>query len=369
MFSSVLLLAQQPLTDACGEEPSWLCDLVFRWTESDLAARTADLLLATPLKVAGILVVAFVVYRWARSVIARFVLRMEADIRRRTERGRELGVQAGTAQAQTRRMQRLHAIGGASRSAVGVVIWLVALLLAAAQMVDLGPVLAGAGVAGLIVGFGAQSLIADFLAGVSMLIEDQYGVGDWIEVEGRAGQVEQVGLRTTRFRDLDGVVWHVSNASVKLVGNLSQRWARATLDIPVALDTDVAQARRVIRRVADGLAEDPEWGEDIIAKPEVWGVQDWGPDGMSIRLVVPTRPLRNWDVNRQLRERLKYAFDRAGIRMPAPMREIGGQRTGAPVRLQDDDAPETPARGDYRTHAPDTTGRLATTDPPRPDRP
>ncbi|MBW3657304.1 MAG: mechanosensitive ion channel family protein [Actinobacteria bacterium] len=369
-----LLLAQEPdlttFAGACGEEPGWLCGLVWRLSNGDgELARTADVFFATPARIVLILLIAFLIYRVTRRLTDRFVARMELEVRRRVERGHELGTNAGTPRAETRRMQRLHAIGGAIRSALGVVIWMTALLLALSQAVDLRPLLAGAGLAGLIIGFGAQNLIRDFLAGVSMLVEDQFGVGDWIEVEKKVGEVENVGLRVTRMRDIDGVVWHIPNGEMKTVGNLTQHWARATLDVPFALDTDIPTARRIVQAVADGMADDREWGQDIIAPPEIWGVQHWGPDGLSLRLVIPTRPLRNWDVNRQLRERLKHAFEREGIRMPAPFLEVGGQRWGEPVRVADGDPPASePWDGTSPEDGPaSTTDRIPTVGTPRPE--
>ncbi|MBW3618858.1 MAG: mechanosensitive ion channel family protein [Actinobacteria bacterium] len=371
-LASPLLLAQEPdlttLSGACGEEPGWLCGFVWEVSKGDgELARTADVFFATPARIVLILLVALLLYRVTRRLTDRFVARMEVEVRRRVERGHQLGTNAGTPRAETRRMQRLHAIGGAIRSALGVVIWMTALLFALSQAVDLRPLLAGAGLAGLIIGFGAQNLIRDFLAGVSMLVEDQFGVGDWIEVEKKVGEVENVGLRVTRMRDIDGVVWHIPNGEMKTVGNLTQHWARATLDVPFALDTDIPKARRIVQAVADGMADDREWGQDIIGPPEIWGVQHWGPDGLSLRLVIPTRPLRNWDVNRQLRERLKYAFEREGIRMPAPFLEVGAQRWGEPVRIADGDPPaREPWRGpDDGPRLVDTTDRIPPVGTPR----
>lgn len=366
---------------ACGDDPGWLCTVVWDLSSGNgRLARSADLVFATPAKVVLILLVAFVLYRLLRFWTDRFIARMEHEVRRRVERGRELGTRAGRPRAETRRLQRLHAIGGAIRSGLGVVIWLTAFLIALAQVIDLRPILAGAGLAGLVIGFGAQNLIRDFLAGISMLVEDQFGVGDWIEVDGRAGEVENVGLRVTRMRDIDGVVWHIPNGVMTTVGNLTQRWARATLDVPFALDTDIPRARRIVQAVADGLAADPDWGQDIIGPPEIWGLQTWGPEGLALRLVMPTRPLRNWDVNRQMRERLKYAFEREGIRMPAPAFEVGAQRWGAPIRTHEVDesgngvtrpaARQDPAPPEAYAETPDTTGRIPTVrrpPQPRPD--
>ena len=265
----------------------------------------------------------------------------------------------GTERSETRRLQRLHAISGAVRSGWGILVGFSAFLLVMSRFVDLGPILAGAGLAGIVIGFGAQQMIADLLAGFSMLVEDQYGVGDWIDVDGKVGEVEKVGLRATSFRDIDGVVWHVPNGKVAKVGNLSQRWARATLEVPLPLDIDVTHARRVVSRVAHGLATDERWADDIIGPPEIWGVTEWSERGLRLRLVVPTRPLRNWDVNRQLRERLKAAFDEEDIRMAVPMQEHSGSPLRSPVRVTQVDEPEADPATTRRTpFDPSSTDRL-----------
>ena len=133
------------------------------------------------------------------------------------------------------------------------------------------------------------------------------------------------------------------------VGNLSQRWARATLDVPVALDADLPTAKSLVHDVATALAQDPVYGQDVIGPPEVWGVQDFGPEGVRIRVVIPTKPLRNWDLARQLRERLKLAFDDAGIRMPGQLVDLAGQGAGYPVLTSRLD-PTTEA-AQHRRHA------------------
>ena len=319
-----------------------VCDTVLRLTDNPELANAADLWLARPLRALLIIVVAVLVYRLVARFIRRFVVRYEGEIRRRVERARQLGT-TDTRRAETRRLQRLHAISGAARSGVGIILGFIAFLAATAQFVDLRPILAGAGLAGIVIGFGAQQMIADLLSGFSMLVEDQYGVGDWIDVDGKVGEVEKVGLRATSFRDLDGTVWHVPNSKVAMVGNLSQRWARAVLEIPLPLDVDVAEARRIVSRVAHGLVADERWADDIIGDPEIWGVTEWSERGLRLRLVVPTRPLRNWDVNRQLRERLKAAFDGAGIRMPVPIQEVAGTPGRRPVhtaRTEPDPEPD-----------------------------
>ncbi|MEX2324176.1 MAG: mechanosensitive ion channel family protein, partial [Nitriliruptoraceae bacterium] len=246
-------------------------------------------------------------------------------------------------------------------------VWLAAVLVILQDLgIRLQPILAGAGLIGVIIGFGAQQLVRDIIAGIAMLIEDQYGVGDWIEVDGVFGEVERVGLRATAFRDIDGVVHHVLNGYIQRVGNLSQHWARATFDVPLALDADIATAKELIHQVATELARDSVWGADIIGDPEVWGVQEYGPAGVKIRLVVATKPLRNWDITRQLRERIKYAFDAAGIRMPSQLVDVGGQPAGVPIRTRQVSDDDDEQRAQPTAQDVDATDRLRIEGGPQP---
>jgi moderate conductance mechanosensitive channel len=327
------VLAQASVAAVCGEgeEQDWFCAWMLETTGNELAARLS-FVATTAVRVLLIVVLALVASRLLSRLILRFAGRMEARIEQRLERAQERGAISDTQRFRGRRLQRLHAITGAMRGVVGTIVWLVAVLLVLGELgIRIQPILAGAGLAGIVIGFGAQQLVRDVLAGIAMLIEDQYGVGDWIEVEGKMGQVERVGLRSTAFRDIDGVVHHVLNGSIQRVGNLSQEWARATFDVPLALDADVPAAKRLIHRVATELTEDGLWSQDVIGPPEIWGVQSFGPAGLTVRVVIPTKPLRNWDVTRQLRERLKLAFEEAGVRMPSQLVELGGQRFGYPL--------------------------------------
>ena len=169
------------------------------------------------------------------------------------------------------------------------------------------------------IGFGSQSLVRDFLSGAFILVEDQFGVGDIVDVGEASGTVEAVSLRTTRLRAIDGTVWHVPNGEIRRVGNMSQHWSRALLDIEVAYDTVVEHARAVIKRVADSV-----WSEDdgVLEEPELWGVEQLGANGVMLRLVVKTTPSQQWRVSRELRERIKVAFDEEGIEIPFPQQTV-----------------------------------------------
>ena len=185
---------------------------------------------------------------------------------------------------------------------------------------NLAPLLAGAGILGIALGFGAQSLVKDFLSGLFILVEDQFGVGDIVDLDQQTvGTVEAVSLRTTRLRAVDGTVWHVPNGEIRRVGNKSQHWSRALLDVEVAYDTDIDHAKAVIQRVADTLWQERD---DILEEPEVWGVERLGANAVVIRLVVKTRPADQYAVSRELRQRLKEAFDAEGIEIPFPQQVV-----------------------------------------------
>ena len=172
--------------------------------------------------------------------------------------------------------------------------------------------LASAGIAGLAIGFGAQNLVKDFIAGLFMLLEDQYGVGDVVDVGEVNGTVEAVGLRITTIRDGRGVVWYVRNGEIVRVGNKSQGWSLVIVDVPVGF-AGVEEATEVLRQAAVRLAEDPQWTKDLIEPPEVLGVEQITVDGAVLRTTARTAPDAQWRVGRELRRRLTEALDQAGI--------------------------------------------------------
>ena len=188
--------------------------------------------------------------------------------------------------------------------------------------VAVGPLLASAGILGVALGFGAQNLVKDFLSGVMMMMEDQFGIGDVVDLGEATGVVEEIGLRVTQIRGLDGTVWHVRNGEVIRVGNYGQDWARAVLDVGVGYGEDTARVRRVLIEVAGEMAADPDWGPLILEPPEVWGVQALGADSVLVRVVVKTKPLEQWGVSRELNERIKTRFDAEGIEIPFPQRTV-----------------------------------------------
>lgn len=224
----------------------------------------------------------------------------------------------------TRRRQRLDALSALLDSGLAFVVWTVALftVLNLTFGISLAPLLAGAGILGLALGFGAQDLVKDFISGIFMMIEDQYGVGDVVDVGEATGVVEKVSLRTTRLRDVTGTVWHVPNGEIRRVGNLSQEWSRALLDIGVAYGADIDKAAEVIKQVADGMAAEETYQALFLAEPEVWGVESLADSTILIRLVIKTQPGEQWAISRELRRRIKLALDDAQIEIPFPQRTV-----------------------------------------------
>ena len=279
-----------------------------------------DFVVGAPLRIAVILVIAAIVNRLARRAVKRGLAKLgHGGLRERLGGGRPL--LADTDEITPRSAQRVQALSTVLRSVVSFVIWIVAGFMVLDQIgINLGPLLAGAGILGVAIGFGSQSLVKDFLAGIFILVEDQFGVGDTVDLGEAVGVVEVVSLRTTRLRAVDGTVWHVPNGEIARVGNKSQHWSRALLDIQVAYTTDIEQARRVIKEVADAVWE--ENPETILEEPELWGVENLGAHGIDIRLVVKTRPSEQWNVSRRIRERIKSEFDERGIEIPFPQQTV-----------------------------------------------
>jgi small-conductance mechanosensitive channel len=190
--------------------------------------------------------------------------------------------------------------------------------------VNLAPILASAGVIGVALGFGAQNLVKDFIAGIGIILEDQYGVGDVVDLGEASGTVEAVGLRITRLRDAHGVVWYVRNGEVLRVGNKSQGYAQVVIDMPVAHDTDLERCRTVMQDVADAMYAEEQWSEVLLAPPESLGVESITAEGVTLRLQVRTTNADQWRVGRELRQRLKERFVAEGFRSPAPLLAAAG---------------------------------------------
>jgi moderate conductance mechanosensitive channel len=313
------------LLDACGDKPSAVCKWVWERTGNEALSTVVDWLIGRPLEALVILLVTWLASWVARRMIRRAIFRVVLADRTTAARALEKVVPAkGLVTIEDpRRSARATSIATVVSSTVSVGIWVVGILLALGQLgLDLAPLIAGAGIAGIALGFGAQNLVKDCITGLFMLIEDQYGIGDVVDLGVASGNVERVTLRTTVLRSQDGTVWHVPNGEIRRVGNRTKLWSVAVLDITVAYDADLVTTREVVQRVAEEVVEDDRYEVDVLAAPEVLGVESVAPDGVVLRLLVRTNPGAQFRLQRALREAIKAALDEAGVAvLPPPSRE------------------------------------------------
>lgn len=334
------------LDSACGLEPSWLCRQVFELTDSAGAASLIGWIVERPLKILLILVLAWIVRRVTHRGIERLVERLVSDRNLEEKNETQGAAAAAISQVVAKRLQHLQerserarqrarTLGALFKSGASATIGAVAIIMVLGEFdVNLGPLIAGAGILGVAIGFGAQSVVRDLLTGIFMLIEDQYGVGDVINTGEATGTVESVGLRTTRVRDIEGTLWHVPNGVISRVGNLTQGWSRTVLDIDVSYDTNLDEAMELIKRVADELWHEQLESSTIVEEPTLSGVQNLGADGIAIRLVAKTDPAEQWSTARELRKRIKNAMDEAGIEIPFPQRTVWLRHEGGDARAE-----------------------------------
>jgi len=310
------------------DQHGYLYDLLRKAGLTDFQASTGEFLLVRPLKLVLIVVAGLVLARLGARATRRFA---------RTLHTRSL-LRSSSARAQ----QRAATIGDVLANLVLAVVWTtVALLVLGEVGVNLAPLVAGAGIVGIALGFGAQSLVKDFLSGLFIILEDQYGVGDVICLKDTTGTVEDVSLRVTRFRATDGTVWFVPNGEIRGVGNASMEWSRAMIDVLVSYDNDVGAVGRYVTEVTEEFANEPEWDDIVLEPPEVWGVQAMSADGLTVRVVVKTAPGEQYAVARDLRGRISDRLRREGVRGP-------GQSVLVNAGILDTATPPPPPEGATR---------------------
>jgi small conductance mechanosensitive channel len=293
-----------------------LCRWVWEATEQRWLAEGSGVALV-PLRILLIVALALVARWLLRRAIDRMVRSAANDgvpaILRPLPEAVRATVQEVASGRPDRRRQRAESIGSVLRSFVTIVVFSIAVLLVLSEFdINLAPLLAGAGIVGVALGFGAQSLVKDLLAGLFMLLEDQYGVGDVVDVGEASGVVEAVGLRITTLRDLQGVFWYVPNGEIRRVGNRSQGSAVVVIDMPIGF-APMTEASDALRRGAQKLAEDPELAVDLVEPPELLGVDKVSVEGAVIRTIVKTTPGAQWRIARELRRRQTEALEEAGL--------------------------------------------------------
>jgi len=312
------------LTGACGDSPGIACRLAWDLSHSTTAAQVTQVYLAGPVGRGGRIVFIILVALIIRAITHRLINRIteRAAVSMAPAHPGSAVHRAGVAvhlAGTERREQRARALGSILRSGVSVLVFgIAALTILDVLGFDLAPLLASTAVLGVALGFGAQNLVRDYLAGILMLVEDHYGVGDTINLQAATGTVEAMTLLTTRLRDVNGVVWHVRNGTIEAVGNESQGWSRAVIDYPVAYSEDLARIRRLMEQAAGGLYGDRDWRALMLEKPEVWGAQELSGKEVTMRIVAKTEPMRQWEVARELRARVKSVLDGAGVEPAGP---------------------------------------------------
>ncbi|MEV8591372.1 mechanosensitive ion channel family protein [Streptomyces sp. NPDC052013] len=273
--------------------------------------------LAIGLRVLLIVVIAAVLRVVVRRAITKLIDRMS-----RTGDAVDGTALGGLLVNAERRRQRSQAIGSVLRSVASfLILGTAALMVLGTFQINLAPLLASAGVAGVAIGFGARNLVTDFLSGVFMILEDQYGVGDTIDAGVASGEVIEVGLRVTKLRGDNGEIWYVRNGEVKRIGNLSQGWATANVDVTVRSDEDLERVKATLDEVAEKMGKEEPWNELLWSPVEVLGLDSVLLDSMVVRVSAKTMPGKSLTVERELRWRIKRAFDAAGIRI------VGGATT------------------------------------------
>ncbi len=218
--------------------------------------------------------------------------------------------------------KRGHTVAQLLRSVGRVVIAVLALLLTLNQFINIAPLLAGAGILGLAVSFGAQSLVKDVITGFFLLVENSIAVGDVVEVAGKSGSVEKVGLRVVQLRDVNGALHIIPNGQIAVVSNMTRGWSRAVVDVGVAYDADLEHALAVFRDEAARFAHDADWAPRLDGAPEVQGVQALGDSGITVRVLLRTQPGKQWEVGREFRRRIKARLDRERIEIPYPQQTV-----------------------------------------------
>ena len=298
-----------------AEDNDYIFRLVRKLGFSDFTARTAEFLFERPLAILLIVLGAVLVSRLASRVVRRSVASLVA--------------RSTIAGATARSAGRARTLAGVAASAVRIAIWSVAALLVLDKAgINLGPLLAGASIVGVALGFGAQSLVRDFLSGFFVLAEDQFGVGDVITVSDTTGTVEEVNLRVTRLRSADGTVWFVPNGEIRKVGNSAKEWSRALVDVIVPPTSDLGAATAAIAAEVAGMEEEPEWSDAVLEAPEVLGVEALGVDGATVRVAAKTDPAQRSHVARELRARIMARLAAEGV---VPVREPASAEPGAPA--------------------------------------
>ena len=312
----MLIVQPTPCIPEGSTQPDQICQWLYDQTNNRWLADGGYYLLLQPGRILVIVFLAIFV-RWAINHAINKVVKRTGEGKvpgfLRPLRDKIPGVTQASVQVPERRRQRAEAIGSVLRSVITVIVFSIAGLMVLDLFgFNLAPVLTSLGIAGVALGFGAQTLVKDLIAGLFMLFEDQYGVGDVIDTGEAVGVVESVGLRTVTVRDARGVLWYVRNGEIIRIGNKSQGWATIMLDVPVGF-VSIEEATRVLREVVDSYSGDPEHEDAFVEPPQLLGVEQITAEGAVIRIQCKTQSDKQWEVQRELRRRIADALEASGI--------------------------------------------------------
>jgi len=258
--------------------------------------------LSSGIRIVAIVIISFIIIRIFRMIIGRSKTKYESK-------------REGTAEA----IKRAETLSGLLETTLRVAVLIAAFLMVLKEVgIDIGPLLAGAGIVGLAVGFGAQSLVKDVISGFFMLLENQMNVGDVVEIAGKAGLVESMNLRITVIRDFEGKVHIVPNGEIAVVTNFTKEYSRALIEIGVAYKEDVDRVIEVLKEVGEDIRQDEVFGAKILEPMEVIGLDSFGSSSINIKVRFKTRPIEQWNTAREYRKRVKRRFDQEGIEIPFP---------------------------------------------------
>lgn len=264
----------------------------------------------------GLIVIGLVLLRWILLIIVRRVVTTVTTGVKKREGVADTKALDASPLARARIVQRARTIGLVLSNLITAGLTISALIAILSELgIAIGALAAGAGILGAALGFGAQSLVKDFLAGLFMVVEDQFGVGDFVDLGTATGVVESIRLRVTQVRDPEGTVWYVRNGEILRVGNTSQGWSRIILDLPLAYEADLEKAKKALESAAAKVAETPGLKTSLIGKAEVWGVQALAGEGIVFRMVQQVRPSKKDAIARALRLEVKKSLDKAGVKL------------------------------------------------------
>jgi small-conductance mechanosensitive channel len=284
--------------------------------------KVLDWMVRTGLSLLVVLVVAFAATRLLKSAVRR----LESLLVHRAEK-------KSSEESLEEIEQRIHTLSEILKNTAVTVIWVMALMIALKEVgIDIGPLLAGAGIVGLAVGFGAQNLVRDVVSGFFIILENQVGKGDVAVVNGTGGSVEAVNLRTIVLRDGTGTVHVFPNGTITTLSNMTKDWSAMIFDIGVAYKEDTDRVTEIMKEVAEGLQGDKEFGKKILEPMEIMGVDSFADSAVVIKARIKTKPIQQWSVGREYRRRLKKAFDEKGIEIPFPHRTITWADSSGPIQ-------------------------------------